>query len=186
MLSGFLAQSRQWSIWNLCLRTFYFSDKAVILPAALRAPRRCFTKPMGRTRFPHHPSRLALRARRNGLPGKPGASFVRGGGHRLRLGEALLCASANYHPERNVGTTLSVGHATAGQLAGKNASASARHGGTQGRATAPRKTLTAGLMKYRHGARSAAGSMTALSPARNAREHRFQMLHCLLQARGPA
>ncbi|CAE6697162.1 hypothetical protein R69888_00526 [Paraburkholderia haematera] len=35
------------------------------------------------------------------------------------------------------------------------------------------------------GARSAAGSMTALSLTPNVREHRFQMHHCLLQARGP-
>ena len=32
-------------------------------------------------------------------------------------------------------------------------------------------------MNYRVGARSAAGSMTALSPGPNVREHRFQMHH---------
>ena len=32
-------------------------------------------------------------------------------------------------------------------------------------------------MKYRHGARSAAGRMTALSPGQNVREHGFQMDH---------
>jgi hypothetical protein len=45
--------------------------------------------------------------------------------------------------------------------------------------------FTIGVEKYRYGARSAAGSMTALSLTRSAREHRFQMHHCPLQARGP-
>ncbi|WP_147394150.1 hypothetical protein [Paraburkholderia sp. BL23I1N1] len=36
---------------------------------------------------------------------------------------------------------------------------------------------THGLMKYRVGARSAAGSMSALSPGLNVRGHRFQMHH---------
>jgi hypothetical protein len=36
------------------------------------------------------------------------------------------------------------------------------------------------------GARSAAGSMTALSLALNVREHGFQMYHCLMQTEVPA
>ncbi|CAE6690731.1 hypothetical protein R69888_00221 [Paraburkholderia haematera] len=42
------------------------------------------------------------------------------------------------------------------------------------------------LYEIRVGARSAAGSMTALSLTPNVREHRFQMHHYLLRARGPA
>jgi hypothetical protein len=42
-----------------------------------------------------------------------------------------------------------------------------------------------GLMNYRVGARSAAGSMTPLSPRLNVREHRFQMHHYRGCARNP-
>ena len=60
----------------------------------------------------------------------------------------------------------------------------------QCRATVPGKTRdlerSAWFCEVLFGARSAAGSMTALSLALNVREHRFQMHHCLLQAKGPA
>src|SRR5579859_3860811 len=60
-----------WCDWNPCSLTFGVSDKGVIS------------------------SHSALRASRTGLQGKPPASFLVCGSHRLRLGDALLHSPKN-------------------------------------------------------------------------------------------
>jgi hypothetical protein len=90
------------------------------------------------------------------------------GSRRLRLGETpelgVLCVGEARNARQE--TSLARGAAGAGKWRGEK-----------------RNWRFSELPR---GARSAAGRMTALSRTRSVREHRFQMHHCPLQARGAA
>ena len=157
-------RSGQWCALHPCPRAFGARDKAVMLPATLRAPQRSFPKPSrvrpcrgprvvaGTLRFPAPRTVAALRAL---LAPPPRSSKARLQRRHLDSRQAKLLPSSA--PRR-------------GEADGPHRA--------QAKPLVWRRTLPASTQ-------CEAGSMTALSRASNARGHRFQMHHDPLQARRP-
>ncbi|AIP29872.1 hypothetical protein DR64_2025 [Paraburkholderia xenovorans LB400] len=201
--AGPLAWRGQWCIWNPCSRTFRPGDKAVILPASRSAL-------AGTVRFGTEVAFVRRGSRRlrlgEGLYGRKIEKCHRGKTARdlgdpptqqtakgSRMPPARQPAKGSRTPPAQQpakGSEMPLARQTA---SGSRIVADAETaGGLRMEETLRGLRSVADArdgwrwMKYRDGARSAAGRMTALSPGRNVREHGFQMHHCLLQARGPA
>ena len=124
---------------------------------------------------------------RTGLPRKPRASFEVRGNRRLRLDEVLknisVSGGATWRLERPTSRDSACRCEFALRMKRRRiAGMLVINGEPRCRARHAREP-SRWFGELRVGARSAAGSMTALSLGLNVRGHRFQMHHCLLQAR---
>ncbi|MDR6410685.1 UNVERIFIED_ORG: hypothetical protein ABIC62_003696 [Burkholderia sp. 1595] len=177
---GLLAWRGQWCIWNRCPRPFGARDKAVILPAL-----HCVLA--GRVR--RHTSGFAW------ARCWPSASPRRGAENRrlFRTCRWFLgagCGSAltvrPLAPTRSAHAALPVAERLlTAKLPAVRRTTADRRSCLRFEERLLTEEAACGLMKYRDGARSAAGRMTAVSQGRSARGHRFQMHHDPLQARRP-
>ena len=177
---GLLAWRGSWCIWNRCPRALRACDTAVILPAALRAPSRYFIKPQAASSVSSRSSNrrqllrsaVVLRTAGNFVVSSRSATVSAACAERVGASGRTVSADPQPAPrnQRHVRNSRLFSAPRRGEADGQHR--------TQAKPLVCRRTLPASTQ-------CKAGSMTALSRARSARGHGFQMHHDPLQARRP-
>jgi len=202
---GPLAWRGSWCIWNPCSRTLRVRDKAVILPATLRAPSRCFIKPRGALGVKWYfvepcgafgakrcfiKPRGALGVKRYFIEPCAASGAKRYFIKSRAASGAKWCfiePCTAFEAKRNF-VKLCAASGLSGTSIQLVPGSAHTFSATPRRSRRPPRAQAKPLVcrqTFPASAEREAGSMTALSRTRSAREHRFQMHHCPLQARGP-